>query len=446
VGDIMFVELKDNRKQPLLIHTDVCTKMITGKELESKSTEELTKAISNIKNDYLLYNRTMKQLVFDREPAVMSAEDNLKAEGIELVPKAAGQKVGLAEVSIRLVRVKARATKAGVRAKYGYLPPNQFNMDLCLDSIQVLNRIPKANCSASPFEMFTSKKVDVLRDFRADWGEPVIVKKSKGIASDLHATGRWGVIVRRVMNGTGVVKVYLLQSKRYAFRLHFQRAIPPEWVLEALNNINLSTTIGFEDGEPNTVAELELEKDPMVTPEQLATAIDEIKLEDDVELIGGREYATVVHHSLDSIEEVWKQEMKQDIKQEPIKEEDNAPDSITAPEPGIYITRSGRVSRPPDRLIESAYAVVKEQYIMQFQDPNPESISKVTETIEVCGMMKALLFQKAVKEKPEEAMKALREEVKKAIKIDIWKPVHRAQLSDEQKALILPQMINYLEK
>ena len=90
----MFVELKDNRKQPLLIHTDVCTKMITGKELESESTEELTKAISNIKNDYSLYNKTMKQLVFDREPAVIPAEDLLKAQGIELVPKAAGQKVG----------------------------------------------------------------------------------------------------------------------------------------------------------------------------------------------------------------------------------------------------------------------------------------------------------------------------------------------------------------
>jgi hypothetical protein len=190
----------------------------------------------------------------------------------------------------------------------------------------------------------------------------------------------------------------------------------------------------------------------MVTPEQLATAIDEIELEDDVELIGGPERATVVHHSLDSIDEVWKQEMKQEIKQEPIEEQDDAPNPIAAttmtgsPEPGVYITRSGRVSRPPDCLIESAYAVVKEQYIMQFQDPNLESISKITETIEVCGMMKALLFQKAVKEKPEEAMKALREEVKKAIKIDIWKPVHRAQLSDEQKALILPQMINYLEK
>jgi hypothetical protein len=44
-------------------------------------------------------------------------------------------------------------------------------------------------------------------------------------------------------------------------------------------------------------------------------------------------------------------------------------------------------------------------------------------------MMKALLFQKAVKEKPEEAMKALREEVMKAIKIKIWEPVHLNSLS-----------------
>jgi hypothetical protein len=91
VGDIMFVELKDNHKQPLLIHTDVCTKLITGKELESKSTKELMRA--NIKNDYLMYDKTMKQLVFDHEPAVIPAEAHLKANGIELVPKAAGQKV-----------------------------------------------------------------------------------------------------------------------------------------------------------------------------------------------------------------------------------------------------------------------------------------------------------------------------------------------------------------
>ncbi len=78
VGDIMLVEMKDNRKKPLLIHTDVCTKLISGQELEDKSGDECTRAIINIKNDYFIYNRNLKQLVFDREPAVVPAENVFK--------------------------------------------------------------------------------------------------------------------------------------------------------------------------------------------------------------------------------------------------------------------------------------------------------------------------------------------------------------------------------
>jgi hypothetical protein len=43
-------------------------------------------------------------------------------------------------------------------------------------------------------------------------------------------------------------------------------------------------------------------------------------------------------------------------------------------------------------------------------------------------------------------MKALREEVLKAIKIDIWKPINPNTLMEEQLKLILPQMLDYLEK
>jgi hypothetical protein len=60
--------------------------------------------------------------VFDREPGIVPIEDKLLMNGIELKLKAIGQKVGLAEVSIRLVREKARAAKAGVRAKFNNLP------------------------------------------------------------------------------------------------------------------------------------------------------------------------------------------------------------------------------------------------------------------------------------------------------------------------------------
>jgi hypothetical protein len=201
----------------MMVHVDVCTKLITEISLKNKSKEECSRAILDIKSDYLMKGRNIKQLAFDREPGIMPSESLLASNGIELILKAAGQKVGLAEVSIRLIREKARATKAGVRAKFGYLPPNQFNMDLCMDSISVLNRIPKQGQSETPFQLFTGKQIDLIRDFRVEWGELVVVKKPKGISSDLQVTGQWGVVVQRIMNGTGVLKVYLVQSKRYAY-------------------------------------------------------------------------------------------------------------------------------------------------------------------------------------------------------------------------------------
>lgn len=143
--------------------------------------EECTKALLEIKADYNMKGRTLQKLVFDREPGVIPSQEVLKANGIELELKAAGQKVGLAEVSIRLIREKARATKAGVRAKYGCLPPHQFNMDLCLDSLSVLNRIPKHDQHKAPYEIIVEKPMDLLRDLRVEWGEPIVVKKPKGV-------------------------------------------------------------------------------------------------------------------------------------------------------------------------------------------------------------------------------------------------------------------------
>jgi hypothetical protein len=179
VGDIMFVEGARNVKKPLLIHVDVCSKMITGMPLKDKSEEVCTCAIMQIKAVYARNNHELRQLVFDREPGIVPIEDVLSERGTELKLKAAGQKVGLAEVSIRLIREKARATKAGVRAKFGYLPPNQFNMDLCLDCIAVLNRIPKQDVNKTPYETFTNGQLDYMRDFRVEWGEPIVVKKKK---------------------------------------------------------------------------------------------------------------------------------------------------------------------------------------------------------------------------------------------------------------------------
>jgi hypothetical protein len=242
-------------------------------------------------------------LVFDREPGIVPNQDVLNANGIELILKAAGQKGGLAEESIRLIREKARATKAGVRIKYGYLPPNQFNMELCMESISVLNRIPKHGQNKTPYELMVGKKIDLLRDIRVEWGEPIMVKKPKGLSSDLRVTGQWAVVVRRIMNITGVLKVYLIQTKKYAYRLKFVRAIAPEWVLEALKNISADANIGFETENIaeeeeilGKIADAENEMSNQMDPELSMVEDDE-----EVQIIGGNERETVVMQSIKSI-------------------------------------------------------------------------------------------------------------------------------------------------
>jgi hypothetical protein len=129
------VENAQGVKKPLYVQVDVCTKLVTVVAMKNKTEDECKSAILAVKTDYGLKGGEMKTLTFDREPSVVPLKNHLKEHGIELILKAAGQKVRLAEVNIRIIRVKARSTKAGVRDKYGYLPPNQFNMDLCLDCV-----------------------------------------------------------------------------------------------------------------------------------------------------------------------------------------------------------------------------------------------------------------------------------------------------------------------
>ena len=55
------------------------------------------------------------------------------------------------------------------------------------------------------------------------------------------------MVVRRLMNLSGVIKVYLIGSKKYAYRLKFKRAMIPEWVVTAMHSISDGAVIGFED-------------------------------------------------------------------------------------------------------------------------------------------------------------------------------------------------------
>ena len=129
----MFIEGRNEVKTPFYVHVDVATKLIIGYPLRDKTYGEVLKAIESVSVQHKLAKHPLQKLTFDRESSIVVMQEDIT------FLKAFGQKVGLAEVSIRLIREKARATEAGVRAIYGYLPANQFNVDLCLDTISVLN-------------------------------------------------------------------------------------------------------------------------------------------------------------------------------------------------------------------------------------------------------------------------------------------------------------------
>jgi hypothetical protein len=107
------------------------------------------------------------------------------------------------------------------------------------------------------------------------------------------------------MNGTGVLKVYLVQSKKYAYRLHFTRAVAPEWVLENLKNLNPDVNIGFED-EEQVIDEKshELTQDIQAQTDALGDYIDE-DIDDKVQLLGDKTQEQVIMHSIKSAEDAW---------------------------------------------------------------------------------------------------------------------------------------------
>jgi hypothetical protein len=59
---------------------------------------------------------------------------------------------------------------------------------------------------------------------------------------------------------------------------------------------------------------------------------------------------------------------------------------------------------------------------------------------------KSLALPKGDESKTRGSKKSIERKVINGIKIDIWHPVHINKLSEEEKELIIPQIINYLEK
>jgi hypothetical protein len=419
-ADIMYIATGKPTKTSVLVSVDQKCKLIMASTMKDDTANSIEEAIETFRSKYAMAGHKLKKITFDREPGVVAIENHIQSREIELVLKAAGQHVGLAEVTIRYIKETARSTKAGVRAIYGYLPPDSWNADLMRDSIKILNRLVKTGEAKAPWELFSGRKIDLDRDVRANCGEPILTKRRRGISSGLEPNARWSIVVGREMDGTGVLKVYNIESKRYAHILNFRRARVPEWVITELSKINPASEISFEDEDITDVQSLNDEvfnDDEPVIPQVL---------DDGAELLNNTDATSIDHRAF------YDNYINENI--------NTMSDTV-------------HISMPTIPTVTDDHVYSKEVHDLQYlaRDIAMPTNNRVRDRrppdyLTYANCVSMMLYEQAVKLYPEHADVAFKKEIDDIEAKNVWVGRHYHELTPNQRELIIDNMKNFVDK
>lgn len=425
-ADLLFVEQAVGGKRAIYTHTDIGSKCRFLVDMKGKTADDLKEAVRTVDGYHRNYGHTVRTLTFDRESAVVRIQDWLLGHlRIRAKLKAAHQKVGLAEIDIRLLKDGARATKAGVRERYGYNPPPQWNQDLVHHVNSCQNAVVRVGMPKSPAELFTGRQFDGNRDLRGlHWGQPVLAKKPHaGEASDLGEKAQWVIPVRVFRDGSGVVKVYVIDTKKFAHRFKFAHGKAPARIMEQLRAISLSEHIGFEDDE-------QYNHEEPYTPQDIN--FDGADVSDPGGVIARLENAEDVGEQLDRapLEELYHQEVETPLALNPAYEFE---DSLEPDMEGAVAGESEGVPTVEQVQIEPEY--VERRF--------PTRVRKLKRLEDY---VYAMTYEKAYKLRPESASKALNTELDNMERKDVWQGALVEELSIEEQGLVIDSMKNFKPK
>ena len=428
--DLLFVEQARGGKRAIYSHTDIGSKCRFLVDMAGKTERDLQEAVSTVKGYHATYGHTLKTITFDRESAVVAIRSWLVDRlNVRVKLKAAHQKVGLAEVDIRLLKDGARATKAGVKAIFGYSPPAQWNLDLCHHVNSCQNALVRTGMSKPPAEVFTGRSLDRLRDLRGlQWGQPVLAKRpALSEASDLREKAEWAVPVRVYRDGSGVIKVYLVETKRFAHRLKIVHAKAPEAVLEALRSISPDAIIGFED-----------ESDTPRSTVVDSMEFDHIQVTDDFDAVGAAEAGDTTSSTQEAIDDLYER-----LPEQPIAEPDAFEDRYIESEQ--FVTDQQENAELPATVDADEESEQLVGLTGRYPVRNRKQ-KRLADYVYVLQKAFAMTYEKALKVRPESATRALGVELDNISRKGVWHGVHERDLSSEEKELVIDMMKNFKTK
>ena len=254
-GELVHVDLMFFVGYIFLIAVDDYSRKKFSVEVASKQKADILKAVQLLRNSFLESNFGMIEIRHDGEASLVNSVDDMNQLFIKTSLSTPGDHTSIAEVAIRVIKNKARATVEGL----GFKLPAHLVPYLISDVIFGMNMTLAEDRDETPNEIYHGRKFDVATHGRAQFGDFGYFRcDPKADKGNLAERATLGMVVGRVSNGGGSVRVFQPSRGTVVIRYKFQ----PAKLDTATRNFILQTW--------KKVDESELEPD-----EELVTEIQE---------------------------------------------------------------------------------------------------------------------------------------------------------------------------
>ena len=233
--DYLFLRLGGARLTPKLITVDEASNHVCIAHTRSKSARDFAAAFDQVQTFYLKFGHSpCKFLHSDNEASVIAYEPTFG----QIIFRAAGVKVALAEGYIRIVKDIIRAILFGL--PYKWPPPYlDYLVDEAASMVNLRANSKTGNTPAS--ELVTSLRVNYERltvPFGA-YGMATIPSDRRG--SDLDPRAEPAIVLRRFLHGEIRYKVLLIDSLQIVVRKGFRLLTPTSEVISRINSLTASS-------------------------------------------------------------------------------------------------------------------------------------------------------------------------------------------------------------
>ena len=283
-GDLLFIRDCHGKNVPYSIFVDHKSGAIDIRQMPNRTAAAFKKVVDALIDLYKSYGHSVKEIRYDREGGVDAIKGHLLQRGVQLRQTAAGQHVGKAEVTIRVIQSHFRASLYYIKSIYGYEFPRKLYPWLVKQVVRNLNSFSKPGLELpSPQEQVTGRKLSFKYSMRASFGEIILVKTPFN-ATAISPRAEYAIMLGNDISGSGVLTVYLLDSGKIGRRFKFERVVVPENVLRQVRCIHPSSDIQIES-ESESISE-EITSKPMesiIPPAHESHHEGEIEINDEQE-------------------------------------------------------------------------------------------------------------------------------------------------------------------